>query len=79
MYINVLTVITIILYSLCVIVKQMFSGYVFHYDLNHTLVFPKPDKYIQINTWAFPYWPGYYREIPILARDGVEGQLWVEG
>ena len=30
--------------------------------------------YIQINTWAFPYWPGYHPETPILARDGVEGQ-----
>jgi len=29
---------------------------------------------IQINTWVFPYWPGYYPETPILARDGVEGQ-----
>jgi hypothetical protein len=27
--------------------------------------------YIQINTWAFPYWPGYHPETPILARDGV--------
>jgi hypothetical protein len=31
-------------------------------------------QYIQINTWAFPYWPGYHPETPILARDGVEGQ-----
>jgi hypothetical protein len=31
-------------------------------------------KYIQINTWAFPYWPGYHPETPILARDGVEVQ-----
>ena len=23
--------------------------------------------YIQINTWAFPYWPGYHPETPILA------------
>ena len=30
--------------------------------------------YIQINTWTFPYWPGYHPETPILARDGVEGQ-----
>jgi hypothetical protein len=30
--------------------------------------------YIQINTWAFPYWPGYYPETPILARNGVEVQ-----
>jgi hypothetical protein len=30
-------------------------------------------QYIQINTWAFPYWPGYHPETPILARDGVEG------
>ena len=30
--------------------------------------------YIQINTWAFPYWPGYNPLILILARDGVEGQ-----
>jgi hypothetical protein len=30
------------------------------------------DKYI--NTWAFPYWPGYHHETPILARDAVEGQ-----
>jgi hypothetical protein len=25
-------------------------------------------------TWAFPYWPGYYPETLILARDGVECQ-----
>jgi hypothetical protein len=31
-------------------------------------------KYIQINTWAFPYWLGYHPETPMLARDGVEGQ-----
>jgi hypothetical protein len=30
--------------------------------------------YIQINTWAFPYWHGYLSETPILARDGVESQ-----
>ena len=30
-------------------------------------------QYIQINTWAFPYWPGYHPETLILARDGVEG------
>ena len=30
--------------------------------------------YIQINTWAFLYWPGYHPETPILARDAVEGQ-----
>jgi hypothetical protein len=29
-------------------------------------------KYIQINTWAFPYWPGYHPETTILARDGVD-------
>ena len=23
---------------------------------------------------AFPYWPGYHPETPILARDAVEGQ-----
>ena len=28
---------------------------------------------LQINTWAFPYWPGYHPETPILARDAVEG------
>ena len=28
--------------------------------------------YIQIKTWAFPYWPGYHPETPILARDGVK-------
>ena len=33
-----------------------------------------PGQYIQINTWAFPYWPGYHPETPILARNGVEGQ-----
>ena len=32
------------------------------------------EQYIQINTWAFPYWPDYHPETPILARDGVEGQ-----
>jgi len=58
MYINVLTVITIIMYSLCVIVKQMFSRYVFHYNLNHTMVFPKPEKYTYRipNYWKFYYW-----------------------
>jgi hypothetical protein len=30
--------------------------------------------YLQINTWAFPYWPGYHPETPILARDAVECQ-----
>ena len=30
--------------------------------------------YTQINTWAFPYWPGCHPEPLILARDGVEGQ-----
>ena len=30
--------------------------------------------YLQINTWAFPYWPGYHPETLILIRDGVEGQ-----
>jgi hypothetical protein len=31
-------------------------------------------KYLQINTWAFPYWHGYHPETPILARYAVEGQ-----
>jgi hypothetical protein len=26
---------------------------------------------LQINTWAFPYWPGYHPETPILAREAV--------
>jgi hypothetical protein len=30
--------------------------------------------YFQINTWAFPYWPGYHPETPILARDAVKSQ-----
>ena len=30
-------------------------------------------QYIQINTWAFPYWPGYHPESPILARDEMPG------
>jgi hypothetical protein len=30
--------------------------------------------YLQINTWAFPYWPGYHPETPMLVRDAVEGQ-----
>ena len=30
-------------------------------------------QYIQINTWAFPYWPGYHPETPILARDEMPG------
>ena len=33
-----------------------------------------PLHYIQINTWAFPYWPGYHPETPILAWDEVECQ-----
>jgi hypothetical protein len=28
---------------------------------------------LQINTWAFPYWPGYHPETPILARDKSRG------
>jgi hypothetical protein len=32
--------------------------------------------YLQINTWAFPYWPGYHPETPILALDYVSGQYW---
>jgi hypothetical protein len=31
-------------------------------------------QYLQINTLAFPYWPGYHPETPILAPDTVEGQ-----
>jgi hypothetical protein len=30
--------------------------------------------YIHIKTWAFPYWPGFHPQTPILARDGVDGQ-----
>ena len=30
--------------------------------------------YIQINTRAFPYWPGYHLETPIFALDFVSGQ-----
>ena len=34
-------------------------------------------QYLQINTWAFPYWPGYHPETPILARDAVWGvKIW---
>ena len=44
-------------------------------ELSHASVFRGSfGVYIQINTWAFPYWPGYHPETPILARDGVEGQ-----
>jgi hypothetical protein len=33
-------------------------------------VYVNHDKqYLQIYTWAFPYWPGYHPETPILARD----------
>jgi hypothetical protein len=31
------------------------------------------DHYIEINTWPFPYQPGYHPETPISARDTVEG------
>ena len=24
-------------------------------------------QYLQLNSWAFPYWPGYHPETPILA------------
>ena len=35
------------------------------------------DLYLQINTWAFPYWPGYHPETPILALDWVRlGAIW---
>jgi hypothetical protein len=29
---------------------------------------------LQINTWAFPYWPAYHPETPILALNCVSGQ-----
>jgi hypothetical protein len=44
-------------------ITNIFDGKIFY------LTFKK--EYIQINTWAFPYWPGYHLETPILARDGV--------
>ena len=43
-------------------------------DISTQSYAPNYVVYIQINTWAFPYWPGYHPEISILARDGVEGQ-----
>jgi hypothetical protein len=30
--------------------------------------------YIEINTWPFPYQPGYHPETPISALDAVEGR-----
>jgi hypothetical protein len=50
--------------------RRGFRDRVLHLQLSPTL----SRKYIQINTWAFPYWPGYYPETPILARDEVEDQ-----
>ena len=37
----------------------------------HVIVCQK-SYYIEINTWPFPYQPGYHPETPISARDGVE-------
>jgi hypothetical protein len=41
-----------------------------------TVVLPLTNvtKYLQINTWEFPYWPCYHPETPILARCAT----WVE-
>jgi len=46
------------------------SGGVYLLYINNWLL----EQYLQINTWAFPYWPSYHPETPILARDAVEGQ-----
>jgi hypothetical protein len=31
--------------------------------------------YLYINTWTFPYQPGYHPKTPILARDAVEDMI----
>jgi hypothetical protein len=31
-------------------------------------------QYLKINSFAFPYWPSYHPETPILAQDAVEVQ-----
>jgi hypothetical protein len=40
------------------------------------VILKTPLKYIQINTWAFPYWPGYHPSPPFRANMGVPGQIW---
>ena len=33
-------------------------------------------KYLQINTWAFPYWPGYHHETPNMGRGMITRPIW---
>ena len=40
-----------------------------HYVLRYAII-----RYIEINTWPFPYQPGYHPETPISTRDTVEGR-----
>ena len=43
--------------------------------LDQSTIIPINLGYIQINTWAFPYGPGYHPETPILALDEVEAHI----
>ena len=63
---------TLNLYWTCIILLSESHAIINDLDvILHTFI---KDVYRQINTWAFPYWPGYYPETPILARDEVEAQ-----
>ena len=38
--------------------------------------FPYAMHYLQINTWAFPYWPGYHPEPPNMGRGMITRPIW---
>jgi hypothetical protein len=40
----------------------------------YIIVTDMPGNIYRLIHGAFPYWPGYHPETPILARDAVEGQ-----
>ena len=57
----------------CIYMYMTKNGFAirFWFKVNCCLICMSYDglEYLQINTWAFPYWPGYHPETPI----------WVEG
>ena len=51
----------------CTIYELIFKRYTSNIILMESTI------YIEINTWPFPYQPGYHPETPISARDAVDG------
>ena len=53
-------------------------NYLFHlkYHCIKLFISREISQYLQINTWAFPYWPGYHPEIPIYgSRDENQANM----